>query len=268
MYRKLKTNIFNILEARSDSNVTRWVTIFILTLISLNVIAVILETVESLSIKYSNVFYGFEVVSISIFTIEYFLRIWSCNTNKQYKGFIIGRIKYALTPMVIIDLFAILPFYLPLKHLDLRFLRAIRLIRFIRLLKVTRYFSALGVIKNVLQSKKEELILSISMVIILLILASSSMYFAEHQAQPDKFSSIPESMWWGITTLTTVGYGDIYPITTLGKILGGVISLLGIAMFALPTGILSSGFTEEMRRRNNNKNFCPQCGSKTEPIPD
>jgi voltage-gated potassium channel len=115
-----------------------------------------------------------------------------------------------------------------------------------------------------IKSKKEELVLSIALIIILLIISSSAMYFVENQAQPDNFSSIPAAMWWGIATLTTVGYGDVYPITAIGKILGGVIALLGIAMFALPTGIISSALIEEMQKKHKLKSICPHCGKEIE----
>lgn len=265
MYQQLKKRIFNILEARTDSLDSRIFTIFIITLITLNVIAVILETVEGLSSQYSAIFFTFEIFSIVIFTIEYILRIWSCTADAKYSRPITGRIKYALTPMALVDLIAILPFYLPfLIRLDLRFIRALRLLRFLRLLKVGRYSEALGIFGKAIRARKEELVLSVIVVIILLILVSSAMYFVENQAQPENFSSIPEAMWWGITTLTTVGYGDIYPITTLGKIFGGLIAFLGIAMFALPTGIISSALIEEIQKRRVKKTVCPHCGKKIE----
>jgi len=152
-----------------------------------------------------------------------------------------------------IDLFAILPFYLPMIiPLDLRFIRAVRLFRLFRLFKLGRYSKALLLLKKVLKEKKEELILIIFVVILLLIIFSSLMYFIEKEAQPEAFSSIPEAMWWGIITLTTVGYGDVYPITPLGKIIGALIAFLGIGIFALPAGILASGLVEIVRRKEMN----------------
>lgn len=158
-----------------------------------------------------------------------------------------------LTPLAMIDLFAILPFYLPMIiPLDLRFIRAVRLFRLFRLFKIGRYSKALSLLKKVLKDKKEELILIIFVVFLLLIIFSSLMYFIEKEAQPEAFSSIPEAMWWGIITLTTVGYGDVYPITPLGKILGALIAFLGIGMFALPAGILGSGLVEVVRKKEVN----------------
>lgn len=265
MYNRIKKRVFEILEARTSDRVSRFFMIFILTLITLNVIAVILETVEGLSNQFSTLFTTFEIISVAIFTVEYVLRIWSCTVDEKYHGAIKGRIRFALTPMALIDLVAVLPFYLPfIMRLDLRFIRSLRLLRFFRLLKVGRYSEALGIFSRAIKAKKEELILSVAVVLILLVLASSAMYFVENQAQPDNFSSIPEAMWWGIATLTTVGYGDIYPVTALGKIFGGIIALLGIAIFALPTGILSSAFTEEIQKRRAKKPVCPHCGKEIE----
>ena len=163
-----------------------------------------------------------------------------------------------LTPLAIIDLLAILPFYLPMIiPLDLRFIRAVRLFRLFRLFKMGRYSKAVFILKKVLKEKKEELVLIIFVIFLLLIIFSSLMYFIEKEAQPEAFSNIPEAMWWGIITLTTVGYGDVYPITPLGKILGALIAFLGIGMFALPAGILGSGLVEIVRKKeiNNNKSI-------------
>jgi voltage-gated potassium channel len=144
---------------------------------------------------------------------------------------------------------------------DLRFIRAFRLLRIIRVFKIGRYSEAAKLFGRVLRSKKIELITAIAIIFILLIISSSLLYYVEHDAQPDKFRNIPEAMWWGVVTLTTVGYGDIFPITPLGKILSSIISLLGIGLFALPTGLLSAGFIEEIKKKETIRN-CPHCGKK------
>jgi len=247
-----RARLFEILEATTGDAASRAVSILILALISLNVIAVVLETVGSLSTPYASVFRAFEIVSVAVFTVEYVLRLWSCTTDERFKRSVTGRLRFAFTPMAIVDLLAILPFYLPMViGLDLRFIRALRLFRLFRLFKVGRYSDALDLFGRTIRAKREELIVSVIGILILLVLASSLMYFVENEAQPESFPSIPEAMWWGVATLTTVGYGDIHPITPVGKLLGGVTALLGIAMFALPTGILSSGFGEELRRRRH-----------------
>jgi len=227
-------------------------------LIILNVFAVILDTVKAVSEKYDYFLDLFEVFSIFIFTVEYILRLWSCNIKQKYSGLLGGRIKFAFTPMALIDLFAILPFYLPLlMSFDMRFIRIIRLLRIFRLFKLGRYSDAYNIIFRVVTAKKEFLVISMFFVLTLLILSSSLMYFAEHDDQPEMFSSIPATMWWGIVTLTTVGYGDAYPITPLGKVLNGIIAFIGIGLFALPAGILASGFSDEFHLRRNKNETCP-----------
>ena len=248
---KFKKRLYETLEiAATGDRISKLFDIFIMSLITLNVIAVILATVERLNLQYQYYFRIFEIFSVTIFTIEYLLRLWTCTINKNYRNSFTGRIKYFFTPYAIIDLLAILPFYLPMIiPLDLRFIRAVRLFRLFRLFKIGRYSKAVVILKKLLKDKKEELLLVIFIAFILLIIFSSLMYFIEKEAQPEAFSSIPAAMWWGITTLTTVGYGDIYPITTLGKIVGALIAFLGIGLFALPAGIVGSGLVEATRKK-------------------
>ncbi|MGC8744112.1 MAG: potassium channel family protein [Verrucomicrobiia bacterium] len=220
-----------------------------------------METVQSISQRYSSLFSGFEIFSVSIFTIEYLLRLWSCTSNPVYHHRIAGRIRFALTPLALIDLLAILPFYLPMfMKLDLRIIRILRLFRFLRLFKLARYSESIKILANVFKRKKDELLILSFVLFVLLTIASTFMYFVENEAQPKVFSSIPAAMWWCIITLTTVGYGDIYPATVLGKILGGIIAVLGIGMFALPTGILASAFAEELHKKHDHPKVCPHCG--------
>ncbi len=270
MSKKVKNRLYEILEiASADDLPSRLFDIFIMTLISLNVIVVILETVESFSSQYMLFFWIFEIFSVSVFTIEYLLRLWTCTTNNRFRSPIKGRIRFAVTPLALVDLMAILPFYLPMIiPLDLRFIRALRLFRLFRLFKMGRYSEALKTLGNVFKEKKEELLITVFSVIILLVVSSSLMYFVENAAQPEAFSSIPAAMWWGITTLTTVGYGDVHPITPIGKLLGAIIALLGIGMFALPTGILASGFAEEIQRRQGKRRICPHCGNDIDEPPE
>lgn len=262
-YFKIKNKTHLLLDP-SDGG-TRLDTIinsFIVVMIIINTTAVILETVHSLYLNYFPVFKFIEYSSIIIFSIEYVLRVWSCTSIEQYKHPIQGRIKYILSIGAIIDLLSIIPFYLPLiiKY-DLRFIRIFRLFRFFRFFKLGRYLNASRIISNVFKSKKEELGLAFVITLFLIIMASTVMYYAEHEAQPDKFSSIPETMWWSVATLTTVGYGDEYPITGIGKFLTACISILGIGMFALPAGILASGFSDEFNKSKKEK-VCEHCGKK------
>ncbi len=239
----------------------------ILALILLNVLAVVLETVKFLNANYGIWFFGFEIFSMVFFTTEYLLRLWACTTSEKYRDPVKGRIRYAITPMMLLDLLAILPFYLSTFFaVDLRFIRAFRLFRLLVVLKLVRYSRSLKLFIQVGKEKKEELLVTFSMIIFLLIFASCIIYFLENEVQPDAFSSIPASMWWGVATMTTVGYGDIYPITPLGKVFGGLIAILGLGMFGLPAAILATGFLEELQKGkdSNSPNQCPHCGETLE----
>lgn len=269
MNQKFKKRIFEILEtATADDQLSKIFDIFIITLISLNTIAVILETVKSFSSQHMVFFRNFEIFSVGIFTIEYILRIWSCTVIPRFKNSFLGRIRFALTPLLLVDLLAILPFYLPMIiPFDLRFLRTLRLLRIFRMLKIGRYSESLRMFGNIFKAKKEELAITIFVILILLVISSSLMYYVENNVQPQVFSSIPETMWWAVITLTTVGYGDIYPITPVGKFLGAIIAILGIGIFALPAGILASGFIEEIQK-NKQKRVCPHCGKSINEPPE
>lgn len=266
----MKNRIYKILEVASEDDVTsRAFDIFIMALIFLNVLAVILETVESLATQYASFFATFETVSVAVFTVEFVLRLWVCTEGEERGNVVTKRIRFVIKPMSVIDLLAILPFYLPVViPLDPRFLRALRLFRLFRLFKMGRYSESLQTLGNVLKAKKEEMIVTFFVISLLLVFASSTIYYVEHDAQPEAFSSIPAAMWWGVATLTTVGYGDVYPITPIGKFLGAVIALLGIGMFALPAGILASGFAEELQKKRVKEiRICPHCGKNIDEPP-
>lgn len=259
----MKRRIHQILTVSTKKgDLSWWFDVFLITLISLNVVAIVIESVEPIRQAYSTLFDSFELFSVIFFSIEYILRLWTANEDKEFQKPIIGNIRYALTPLAIIDLLAVLPFYLPLMGIDLRFLRIIRLFRLFRLFKIARYIKALTLINQVVKEKREELLITIVFTLFMLLISSTLMYYVENEAQPDNFSSIPETMWWSIATLTTVGYGDVYPITGLGKVLGGLIAILGIGLFALPTGILASGFSEQLAKGKNGKTNCPHCGQE------
>ena len=260
---QLKKRAYEILEVAAPADTTsRLFDIFILSLIVLNVVAIVLETVEFVYEMSPFFFRSFEVASVLIFSVEYLLRIWSCTASSNYASPVYGRIRFALTPLALIDLLAILPFYLSFLDLDLLFIRALRLFRLFRIAKLSRYSLALQTFGRILSAKKEELLTTLFFLFLLLLFASSLMYFAENEAQPEHFSSIPATMWWAIVTLTTVGYGDTYPVTGPGKFLAAVIAILGIGMFALPTGILGAAFVEEIQNRKISSKLCPHCGKE------
>ena len=162
-------------------------------------------------------FQGFEAFSIAVFTVEYVLRVWSAieQTYPRYKHPLWGRLRYAASPMAVIDLLAVLPFYLSfLLPIDLRVLRVLRLVR---MFKLTRYSPAMNLLLAALREEVQAIAAALFVLLLLLVLASSLAYLAEHEAQPAAFGTIPQAMWWAIVTLTTVGYGDVVPVTPLGK---------------------------------------------------
>lgn len=244
----IKNRIFEIIEPSKDNDkVSKIFDNFVMILIIINIIAVILESFSNIESKLSYELKIFENISVIIFSIEYLLRLYTSDLHFHERKKIKSISKYIKTPMAIIDLLAILPFYLPmLIPVDLRVLRILRLTRILRVFKVNRYTKSLNIIGRVLKRKRNELVITIFVTILLLLLSASIMYLFENGKQPNNFPNIIASMWWAIATLTTVGYGDVYPITIMGKILSGIIALLGVGLVALPTGIISSGFMEEI----------------------
>lgn len=263
-----KAALWELLELTEDEHgKTRWdlVDVFLLGLIILSLLAVVFETVQGLYRPYRQAFHAFDIFTVVVFSLEYLLRVWACTVDPRYSDPVRGRLRYMASFYGIVDALAILPFYaiwyVPLAFVDLRFLRVLRLMRFARVLKLGRYSEATDRLKAVFLSKRADLGVALFAVLITLVLASSVMYHVENVAQPEKFSSIPAAMWWGVSTLTTVGYGDIHPITPLGKLIAAVIQLMGIALFALPAGILASGYEDEsIKRRALNDGLCPTCG--------
>lgn len=265
LYERVKYHAYDILvETDDNETIDRIVAIFLMILILLNAVAVVLETVDSWNEAYGAYFHAFEIFSVTVFAIEYLLRLWTVPFDSRYSHWFWGRLRYAFSAMAIVDLLAILPVILPMFFtFDVRFIRLLRILRLFRLFKLSRYIASMDLLDDVIKVKKEQLLVTVVMIGILLLFSSSLMYLVENEAQPDKFPDIPSSMWYSVVTITTVGYGDIFPITPLGKLLGAFVALLGIGMFALPTSILASGFTEivEKKRKENLKSCaCPHCG--------
>ena len=246
--KSLRKRIWEILEkGNSNDKVSFYTDIFLITLIIFNIIAVLLETVDSIYSDYALEFLIFERFSTVIFLIEYILRIWVCVEEKIKNNKLITRLKYASTWPAIIDLLAVLSGLLPMIfEVDLRILRALRMLR---LLKFSRYFKVMNLLLGVLKEEKQSFLAAMFLLTIAMLIASTGIYLFEKDAQPDKFSSIPEAMWWAIATLTTIGYGDVTPVTGMGKFFGAIIAIIGIGVVALPSGILASGFTDQLKRR-------------------
>jgi voltage-gated potassium channel len=271
-YAAIKRRVYQIVDVTEDGATGERTfdafDIFIAILIVLNVLASIVGTMPSVENRAGRGLYIFEVVSVAIFSLEYILRVWSCTARPEYRAPILGRLRFVFSGALVVDLLAILPFYAGLAvpsaaFADLRFIRALRLFRILRFLKLGRYSSSFRTLGAVLRAKKDQLMVSALAMLALLVLASALLFYAENEAQPEMFASIPAAMWWVATTVTTLGC-EMAPITTVGKLLGVIVALLGIGLFALPAGILGSGFVEAARETRHEA-ACPHCGRKIEP---
>ncbi|MDQ3366574.1 MAG: ion transporter [Myxococcota bacterium] len=248
---------------RADDRVGRLLSSLLLLLVAANVVTCVLETDLSIARQAPRFFASFEGASVAVFTVEYMLRLWSCASDPRYADGVRGRLRYALTPMALVDLLAIVPFYVDLAFpgtIDLRFLRILRLLRLIRLGRVRAVGTAVGSLVRVIRSRRIELGVTFAFVLVATLLAAGALYVVEHREPGTQFTSIPRAMWWSIVTITTVGYGDMTPTTPLGQLLGGIVAFIGICALALPVGILSSGFVEELHRSK------PTPGASTPPI--
>lgn len=269
----VKKCVFEIIQPKIQNNFASKAFDFtIMGLVFLNLISVFVMTFDIPASVHQWLRY-IEKISLVIFSIEYLLRIWTADHLYPEEGKIGSRLRYLSSGMALIDLIVILPFFLPMfLPVNMIWLRTFRLLRLLQLLKLSRYSDAIINIGLVFKKKAKEMLVSVVFVSILLIVASLLIYYAEHDAQPEKFSNAFSGLWWAVATLTTVGYGDIYPVTALGKMLGAIIALMGIGIVAVPTGILSAGFVEcigDGKEKNINapeeteeKKYCPHCGKK------
>ncbi len=252
MSNSFKHRLYEVLdEGHAGDRLSRGFDLFMLILIVLNIVAVVIETVESIGQAYVGLFFWFEIFSVAAFTVEYLARLWVCTEHVplRHHGPIGARLRFAVGPYAVIDFLAVFPFYLSL-FVPLVDLRILRIFRLIRLLKLARYSPAMATLGRVLYDERRALLGALFIMLGLLILSSTAMYYAERFIQPDKFASIPDAMWWGLATLTTVGYGDVTPVTSLGKFIGMIVMVFGLGMFALPVAIIASGFSSEIHRRD------------------
>jgi len=262
-----KRKIFEVIQPTSTERTAGWIfNLVIIALIALSVVNVFIATFK-LSEDVREVLTIIETGTVIIFSLEYLLRFWTANYLYPELSPWKAKCRYVCSMMSLIDLLAILPFYLPFfLPTSLISLRSIRLLRLLRILKMNRYSDELISIGEVFKKKASQLLASVFMVSLLLIIASLLIYNVEHDVQPDLFENAFSGIWWAVATLTTVGYGDIYPVTVTGKIIAAVIAILGIGMVAIPTGILSSGFVEHLNEKKTSEKddaqYCPHCGKK------
>ena len=228
------------------------VNLFLVILIIAAVAQAVLDTEPLITAGREPMFRAVELALGLIFLIEYAARVWVAVENPRFANSRFPRLRYMVTPIAIIDLLAVLPALLAFGGAPSLMLRFFRVLRLLRLAKLGRMSRAWADIRQAVYDRRHEFALILGLLAITILVSGSLLYFAEAEAQPEKFGSIPRSLWWAIVTLTTVGYGDAYPVTTLGRVLAGIIAITGVTVIALPTGIFAASFSEAMDRRRAN----------------
>jgi voltage-gated potassium channel len=257
-----KKVVWDLLEnPESKRNSAKWIRRALSILIFLNVLAVLLESVQWFEAAYKTALHFFDYFSFFVFLFEYILRCWSCNISLKYIKPNGTRWKYAGTHLAVIDLIALLTFGLSYFEFDLQVVRIIRLTRVIRIAKEMRYIPSLEKFIRVFKSKYKELLLTLLGMFIVIILAATLMFISEHPTQPDKFPHILAAMWWAIVKLTSLVHGDVYPVTIIGKSIAVIFSILCIGLTSIFTSIIVSGFVEEFHNisKQTSKLSCPHC---------
>ena len=248
----LKTRIFNIIQIGDKSNrISRAFDIFITVVIFSNIVVTFLQTFSELSFL-SGFFHVIEAATLCIFCIEYILRIWTADLLYPSRSRLRSRLRFLISFDGIIDFLTILPFFFLSGFVIFRMLRVARIFHLFRL---NSRYDSFNVITTVLYEKRNQIISSVFIVVILMLASSLCMYSVEHDAQPDVFRNAFSGIWWSMSTLLTVGYGDIYPITTLGRVMAICIAYLGVGAVAIPTGIISAGFVEQYQRKSGLSNI-------------
>jgi len=270
---KQKRRVYEILKSppSPDNPWGRVVASVLILLIFLNVIAAVLETDPGIFQRYGQILDTFALLSVLVFVVEYLLRVWCCTEDPRYHAPVTGRLRYMATPLALIDLAVILPFLLLPLVASPKIYWMVRFSRIFWILKIGHYSQSLKTFSKVLKAKKGEIFMAFFAMLVLLIIASALEFLAENQAQPTKFSSVIATLWWGVETLATIGYGDMVPITPQGKFIAAFVALLGIGLFALPAGILASGFIEALHKDENvtqKSDICPHCGKDIRKEPD
>lgn len=243
-----KKRIFDIIQiGKRDDFVSRAFDLFIVAAIFANIAVLFLETFDSLA-GYSGVLHAIEIITVIIFGIEYLLRIWTAEYLYPNKSKVKAVLRFLVSFDGIVDLCTILPFFFLSGFIALRMLRVVRILH---LFRINAYYDSINVITSVLKEKRNQLISSIFIILVLMMASSLCMYSAEHEAQPEVFRNAFSGIWWGMSTILTIGYGDIYPVTILGRAMAIIIACLGVGVVAIPTGIISAGFVERYTQMQN-----------------
>lgn len=281
--KSIEKALYYIVDENDEHNrLSKFFNYFLMVLIILSVGEMALETDDGIFLPYRNYFRIFDFFTVMVFSTEYIIRIMTAHLIPENKGKTRWQAvkTYIFSFAGLVDLLSILPFYLDFTNLDLRVLRMLRLLRFFRVFKITRYNDSMKLVADVIRDKRSEIGVIMGLIFIIMIIASFIMFYAEHKDNAEQFPNVLSCLWWAIVTMTTIGYGDVYPITTAGKVVGSIMALLGIGLVAMPTGIISAGFLEKIAEKkkeekdkgkeepkeniseNNQKHYCPYCGHK------
>jgi voltage-gated potassium channel len=241
-WRRLRAQVFAILHAPDSRNRTaRWVNYFLAALIIANAVSVTLETIPGINVQLARTLWWFEAVSTGVFIVEYLARVWTCVEQHHLSRPVAGRLRFMTQPLSLLDLVAIATYWTPW---DLRFLRIVRLVRLLKVFHLYEFEAALDRLSVSLSRRKELLLVAVVLMVMFVYLASSLLYQFEHQRQPEVFSSVPATFWWATVTFNTIGYGDMVPLTSMGRLFASLVSVFGIGVFALPTAIVIAAIIE------------------------
>lgn len=258
---QLQSKLYTLLEEPHKSKTSLFINMVIYVLIILSILNLMLSTVSIYQEKYGYIFEAIRNIIMPIFIIEYILRFYASGKLEKYQG-MKGKINYFFSFYALIDLVSVLPYILINTGFNSSFIRSLRLLRIFRLFRMEKYAVFIKLMKKIMHNIKEELIVLMFFIIIILILLSFIMFEVEHDAQPEAFANIFDTLWWSVATLTTVGYGDIYPITPIGKLITSIIALLSIGFIAIPGGMFASEFMTELNNtKKKEEGMCPHCNS-------
>ena len=254
--RRLRARLFAVLHVPDPGNRhARWANYFLATLIIANAVSVTLETVPGINRNLARTLWWFEAVSTGLFIIEYLGRVWTCVEQGHLSRPVAGRLRFMRQPLALLDLVAILTYWTPW---DLRFLRVVRLVRLLKILHLYEFEAALERFAVSLAKRKELLWVSLALMVMFVYIASSLLYQIEHARQPEVFSSVPASFWWAMVTFNTIGYGDMVPLTLLGRLFAAMAAVFGVGVFALPTAIVIAAIIESSA--SGSAYVCQACG--------
>jgi voltage-gated potassium channel len=252
----VRARLFSILHRPDPRHrLARWANWFLAALIVANAIAVTLETMPGINREFARALNTFEAVSTALFIVEYLARVWTCVEQEHLAHPLRGRLRYMKQPLALLDLIAIFTWWTPW---DLRFLRVMRLVRLLKVFHLYEFEAALGRLSVSLQRRKELLLVSVVLMAVFVYVASSLLYQIEHARQPEMFSSVPATFWWAAVTFNTIGYGDMVPLTSLGRLFAALVSVFGVGIFALPTAIVIAAIIESSA--SGTAYVCHACG--------